>query len=191
VFLIVFFWLWPTITEISIWKFGSIKTNVEQARIYLSQLRAIEGEVSNIKAQIEAEAKSAKELQNELARLKAPRALTSDQIERMIAKLRPFAGQQFGMVTYWNTKEPREFTQQIGDAVLLAAGWKFVRAESFEVPIGVMTDIEVQLSSQASDTAKQAAQALVSAFNAEEVRASFRDEPTYTTKIEILVGVKP
>jgi len=70
-FLVVFFWLWPTITEISIWKFGSIKTNVEQARVYLSQLKAIEGEVGDIKARIEADATRPQELQTQAAKMRA------------------------------------------------------------------------------------------------------------------------
>jgi hypothetical protein len=98
-FLIVFFWLWPTITEISIGKFGSIKTNVEQARGYLNQLKAIEGEVGDIKARIEADAKSAQELQKETAKIRAdfeqaqaarqPRHLTPEQVAAIINLLKP------------------------------------------------------------------------------------------------------
>jgi hypothetical protein len=95
--LVVFFWLWPTITEISIWKFGSIKTNVEQARVYLSQLKAIESQVGDIKARIEADATRAQELQNQAAKMRAdlekeiaarqPRLINPEQRVQLVAAL--------------------------------------------------------------------------------------------------------
>jgi len=43
----------------------------EQARVYLSQLKAIEGEVGDIKARIEADATRAQELQKQAAKMRA------------------------------------------------------------------------------------------------------------------------
>jgi hypothetical protein len=61
-----FFCLWPYITEISFGKLGSIKTNVEQARAYLSQIKAIEGEVKDVKARIKVDTQRAQDQQSKL-----------------------------------------------------------------------------------------------------------------------------
>jgi hypothetical protein len=67
----VFFWLWPTITEISIWKFGSIKTNVEQAKTYLNQMKALQNQVRDITEKIAQDAQAASKLQADAAQMRA------------------------------------------------------------------------------------------------------------------------
>ena len=108
--------------------FGSIKMGALRDQFSNERIAANEAETAKAQA-------TAASAQLELAKLKAPRALDSDQIRRMIAKLLPFAGQQFAMITYWNTQEPTDFTKKIGENVLIPAGWKFVKAERFEALI--------------------------------------------------------
>ena len=163
------------------WQFYNAQQNVTQLRTTLS---TNEAETATVKA-------VAAKAQLELEKFKAPRSLTDEQILRLKDKLRPFAGQNFGMITYWNVKEPTDFTKQIGDDVLIAAGWNFIKAERGEALIGVVTGIEVELSDESVQIAKDAAYTLVSALAAEDVVATIRNEPTYTTLIKIQVGMKP
>jgi hypothetical protein len=147
-FLIVFFWLWPTITEISIGKLGSIKTNVEQARVYLSQLKTIEGEVGSIKARIEADANSAQELQKETAKIRAdfeqaqaarePRHITSEQEAAIINRLKPIPkGPVAVMAALIDSTDAKSFSEQISDT-LVKSGFTLIKSPkdylSFSVP---------------------------------------------------------
>jgi hypothetical protein len=113
-FLVVFFWLWPTITEISFWRLGSIKTNVEQARVYLSQLKAIEGEVRDIKARIEADATRAQELQKQVQ----PRLITPQQRLRLVAALSKITP-KYELTVTWKLfdEEAERFGKQILEAL--------------------------------------------------------------------------
>jgi hypothetical protein len=170
----VFFWLWPTITEISIWKFGSIKTNVEQARVYLSQLKAIESEVGDIKARIEADATRAQELQKQTAKMRAdfeqaqaarrPRHLTPEQEAGIIKRLTPVPkGPVSVMSALLDATDAKEFAVQISE-VLTNSGFKLVDPPvkwiSFSVP-GVMMCV------QDIQHAPSYAAAIQSAFNDE------------------------
>ena len=147
-FLIVFFWLWPTITEISIGKLGSIKTNVEQARVYLSQLKAIEGEVGSIKSRLEADASSALELQKETAKIRAdfeqaqaarePRHITSEQEAAIIHRLKPIPkGPVAVMAALTDSTDAKSFYEQISDT-LAKSGFTLIKSPkdylSFSVP---------------------------------------------------------
>jgi hypothetical protein len=160
-------------------KMGGIREQFSNERISANETATETAKAEAAKAQLE------------LAKFKAPRSLTDDQIAHLKDKLRPFAGQQFGMITYWDVKEPSDFTKQIGDDVLIAAGWKFHKAERFEALVGVVTGIEIQLSDQSPQSAKDAAKELVVALAAEDIVATIRSELVYTTQIEIQVGMKP
>jgi hypothetical protein len=100
-FLIVFFWLWPTITEISFGKLGSIKTNVEQVRVYLSQIKAIEGEVRDVNDRIKADATRAQE---RVAEIQRQAAITE---ERFMTERRITARDRWQMETIVHTMLPR------------------------------------------------------------------------------------
>lgn len=129
-FLVVFFWLWPTITEISFGKLGSIKTNVEQARVYLSQIKAIEGEVRDVKAQIEADATRAQKLQKAIQ----PRLITEPQRLQLVAALPQITPKSKITVT-WKLfdNEAKQFGRQIL-AALNKAGFD---AEEIRGPFGM------------------------------------------------------
>ncbi len=102
--------------------------------------------------------------------------------------MRPFAGQHFTMNTYWDVKEPSDFTKRIGKDALISAGWMYVRPDGFL--IGLVTGVEVQLSKESEFSAKAAANELVAALVAEGVNADISYDPTYKTLIVIQVGVK-
>jgi hypothetical protein len=121
----------------------------------------------------------------------APRHLANNQIARMRERLSAFSGQHFGMITYWNVKEPGDFTKELGNDVLIAAGCQFIKADAFEALVGVVTGIDVQQSDDASEPAKKAADELVAALKEEGVPATFTSEPVYKSPIKIQVGKKP
>jgi hypothetical protein len=121
----------------------------------------------------------------------APRSLTDEQIGWIRGKVAPFAGQKFGMITYWGTPEPDSLTKRIGENALIPAGWEFLKAERFEALIGIVAGIAVQISEDSTPEAKAAAEALVGALNDEGVKAIIKFEPAYKDLIKIQVGIKP
>jgi F0F1-type ATP synthase membrane subunit b/b' len=137
-FFIVFFWLWPTITEISIGKFGSIKTNVEQAKTYLNQMKDIQAQVKDIREKIGQDAQAASRLQAEAAKMRAdfdkaqaerqPRHITPDQAAKIINRLTPV---QKGPVSVSpaaiDSTDAKDFAAQISD-VLTKSGFNLVEA---------------------------------------------------------------
>lgn len=129
--------------------------------------------------------------QLELAKLKAPRTLSDEQIARIKEKVKFFEGQHFSVVTYWNLKEPTDLAKRIGDDALISSGWQYDNPPKGESFIGIVTGVEIQLSDASSDLAKQAARALSKALEAEGIDAPIRNEPTYTTLIKLSVGMKP
>ena len=148
VFLIVFFWLWPTITEISIAKFGSIKTNVEQAKTYLNQMKDIQNQVTEIKGKIERDTQAASQLQAEAAKLRAdfekaqwerqPRHITPEQAAKIINRLRPVQkGPVSVTAAFVDSTDAKDFAAQITD-VLTKAGFNLVKSPkdflSFSIP---------------------------------------------------------
>lgn len=147
-FLIVFFWLWPTITEISIAKFGSIKTNVEQAKTYLNQMKDIQSQVKEIRGTIERDTQAALQAQAEAAKLRAdfdkvqaerkPRHITPEQAAKIIERLKT---EQKGPVAvaygFTDSTDAKGFAEQIKD-VLTKAGFNVVKSPkdylSFSIP---------------------------------------------------------
>jgi F0F1-type ATP synthase membrane subunit b/b' len=147
-FLIVFFWLWPTITEISLGKFGSIKTNVEQAKTYLNQMKGIQSQVKDIREKIEQDAQAASQLQAEAAKMRTdfdkaqaerqPRHITPEQAAKIINRLTPV---QKGAVSvapaFIDSTDAKDFAAQISE-VLTKAGFNLVKAPkdvlSYSVP---------------------------------------------------------
>ena len=121
----------------------------------------------------------------------APRSLTDEQISRIRDKMVLFSGQKFKALTYWDVAEPDTITKRIGNDALIAAGWQFIKDETFTALIGVVTGIEVQTSMDSNEEMKKAASALVDALVAEHLSAQMRFEPTLKDLILLQVGVKP
>jgi F0F1-type ATP synthase membrane subunit b/b' len=157
-FLIVFFWLWPTITEIPIAKFGSIKTNVEQAKTYLNQMKNIQSQVKEIREKIEQDAQAASQAQAEAAKLRAdfekaqaerqPRHITPEQAAKIIERLKTVQKGPVA-VTYGavDSTDAKGFAEQIKD-VLAKAGFNVVNSPkdylSFSAPGAFMMVRDIQ-----------------------------------------------
>jgi hypothetical protein len=68
------------------------------------------------------------EAQLALEKFKAPRVLTDEEVQAIAKKLKPFSGQEFQIITYWEMQEPLAFANQIYAALDLA-GWKYIKLE--------------------------------------------------------------
>ncbi len=166
---------------------GSIKMGAVREQFSNERISANEAETERAKAE-------ALKAQLALEQFKAPRSLTDEQIARIIEKTRPFAGQRFGIMTYWGVKEPSDFANRIGNDALIAAGW--VSIEKFGVLVGMATGVEVQLDVESDETSKNAANELISALATENIpvtTAIIRYDPMHRYKdlIQIRIGWKP
>lgn len=166
---------------------GSIKMGAVREQFSNERISANEAETERAKAE-------AYKAQLALEQFKSPRSLTDEQIARIREKMRPFAGQRFGIITYWGVKEPSDFANRIGSDALIAAGW--VSIDKFGVLVGMATGVEVQIDVESDETTKNAANELVSALAAENIAATtiiIRYDPTHRHKdlIGIRIGWKP
>jgi hypothetical protein len=91
----------------------------------------------------------AEETKLELAKFKAPRTLTPAQQEKMIAALKPFAGQDFALAVF---QDPESLAlARMLDALLQSAGWKRVPSQ-IQREGGVMVEVEGETAATVSDS---------------------------------------
>jgi hypothetical protein len=129
----------------------------------------------------------------ELSRRLAARSLSDAQADNIEAALKPFSGQPFQIIPYWQNKESLGIANRIADS-LIAAGWQIDQPKDFTSIIGVVTGIYVSNDEGASDEVKNAVRALVEVLRANMIEASEDAEnktPAPTNKININVGIKP
>ena len=122
----------------------------------------------------------------------ADRTLTDAQVAAIAAKLKPFPGQQFEFVTYWDLKEAVNIGSRISVA-LAVAGWTFVPQKTWSAMTSRLAGVVVYDQPNSSETTKEAAIALVSALNSEDISAELRagNDTKLNNKITIAVGEKP
>lgn len=156
VFLIVFFWLWPTITEISIGKFGSIKTNVEQAKTYFNQMKEIQSQVKDMRDKIEQDTRAATQLQADAEKMRADAEKARAETARIKEQLagREFTQDQHDRVASLIEGLPRPlastmlFDSAVGNGDAKRYGGLIARALSDAVgrpidgPLGLSTCVE-------------------------------------------------
>ncbi|OFV95545.1 MAG: hypothetical protein A3H28_05815 [Acidobacteria bacterium RIFCSPLOWO2_02_FULL_61_28] len=123
----------------------------------------------------------------------ADRILTDEGVIKIAAELRPFPGQQFKIITYWESREPLALTNRIYSAII-RAGWKFIRPANRSNLIWGISGISVYVHPAATELTKKAAEALVSALDKQGLPSALRehnpkDDPT--NMIQINVGTKP
>jgi hypothetical protein len=141
--------------------------------------------------------KDAAEANLELAKLKTPRTLSSDQKRKIVASLRAFAGQKFSLAV---GQDPEQFNllEDI-KSILLSAGWIKIPAVGFgDISLGDAafafgTGVVVRFSPNASADTQGVAIALASALQSEGIGSA----PEADTRIpdaltlNVLVGSKP
>ena len=143
----------------------------------------------------------------DLAKLKTPRTLNSEQQTRISAALKPFTGQIFDIALNIDD-ESKNLLPQIEDT-MKAAGWSqidwkgasgtadinFVRAGRPIAGIASVSGVIIQMHSEQVEKMKGAASILASALDAEGISAraelGLGIPNTNATAIHILVGSKP
>lgn len=137
----------------------------------------------------------------ELDRLKAPRSLTKEQQDRIVQKMRAFAGQEFSGLVASGTPDSMALWQSIA-GVLLQAGWVHVPPTGAAVgdpaagvPAYPGHGVTLIVDAQSAEQLRQQAFGLSSALVAEGITASparnLNPSPPRPTVITIEVGTKP
>ncbi len=162
--------------------------NVAQSKIATAgaNARAEEAEEDLIGATARAQ-----EAQQALQRLKAPRAFSDETLRGFRVALKPFAGQQWAVTTFWNIKEPVNFANLLYEP-LNSAGWKLDDSGSKGgLPDG-LAGVQVLVHPQADTKVKAAAAALVAVLNKYGFNAAMKVITTSgeVNKIQINVGTK-
>jgi|SRR5580658_333672 hypothetical protein len=135
--------------------------------------------------------------EREAAKLKerfADRSLSDKQAQSIATKIRPFAGQEFDVVTYWDLPEPFKIADRIaGIMASPLAGWKYVPITQASMLLGGVAGVQVWVHPAATESVKRAANALVSALNAEGITAYIKEQNPKNPidlKIHLSVGTK-
>jgi hypothetical protein len=197
--MIPFFWLGPEITELTILKVGSFKTNAEQASKYFDEIKTIRGKVeaeeksiSDAVVSFDKEIAAARAETKQLQERLADRQLTDDQVRQVAVEVTSFTGQQFEVTTYWDIKECIAISNRIYEALQLA-NWEYLKPERGEFLMGGIAGVLVYVNPTAEDKTKNAATALVTALNNVKIAAELREQndPTPNNKIHLNIGTKP
>jgi hypothetical protein len=197
--MIPFFWLGPEITELTILKVGSFKTNAEQATRYFDEIKnirskieaedhAISAAVDSFDKEIAAARAETKAIQERLA----DRQLTDEQVAKIADSVKSFSGQELDVTTYWDLKECLAIANRIYEPLHLS-GWEYIKPERGRWLMAGISGIQVFVNPKAEDKTKSAAKALVDALKAAKLDAELRDEndPNPKNIISLNVGIKP
>jgi hypothetical protein len=199
--MIPFFWLGPEITELTILKVGSFKTNAEQATKYFEEIKTIrtkiETEAQAVNTALTALKADIAEARTETRKIKqrlADRQLTDQQVSEIFDKLTVFKGQEFSIVTYWEMREPLAFANRI-NVTLDLAGWKYIKLERAIFMMGGIEGVQVWRHPNAEERVQKAADALVAALNDTGVTTVLKlqntDNNPIDNKLTLDVGTKP
>jgi hypothetical protein len=207
--MIPFFWLGPEITELTILKVGSFKTNAEQATKYFEEIKSIrakiEAEDHAINAAVESldkEIAAARAETKQIRERMADRKVTDDQQARIVPKLLQFASQEYGGAIASGIADGRILWESLY-RTLITAGWQLVPPSSMgfgdppaAVPISPSPGVVIYLSpahqSDAGATAKALASALISeGITTNIIIGDFGDMTRRQNMIEIVIGPKP
>jgi hypothetical protein len=134
----------------------------------------------------------AQEVQEELEQIKAPRTLSDEATRAIKLALKPFAGQQWTMATFWDLKEPVNFATLLYEP-LNGAGWKYDDSGSKSVLVDGLAGVQVSVHPQADVKVKAAAAALVAVLNKYHFNAAMKLVGSINNpdNIQINVGTKP
>lgn len=199
--MIPFFWLGPEITELTILKVGSFKTNAEQATKYFDEIKTIrakiETEAQAVNTALTALKADIAEARTETQKIKqrmSDRQLTDNQVSQIADKLKPFTGQEFSIVTYWEMREPLTFSNRIYVPLDLA-GWKYIKLERATFMMGGIEGVQVWRHPNAEERVQKAADALVAALNdtgvATVLKLQSSENNPIDNKLTLDVGTKP
>lgn len=126
----------------------------------------------------------------------APRSLSDGQLSEIAKALAPFAGQEFDIVTFWDSKEPHDLTNRIYAALTSPiANWKYIKPQSGEFLLGGLEGTQIWAHPEADKQTKDAVNALIEALRKEGIATEAKEQnltnnPKHN-KIVINVGTKP
>ena len=170
-----------------------IATAERDAAAATAQAKEAESHLADAnRAASEANARAAKAAL-ELAKFKAPRTLTDAQIKVIADKLIVFVGQAFQITTYWVSHEPLGLANRIFLALQLSR-WTYIKPTGWSSPLFNEEGVFVYVHPHASESSKNAANALVSALNNAGIVSELKHADPSAKEIErisISVTAKP
>jgi len=125
----------------------------------------------------------------ELEGKQLPRRLSDEQAKRIVDKLRQFKGTRVDFIAYMKDDESLNFANDILHS-LNASGWVYVQ-ENRGFLFGIISGVIVDVADNADSRLKNAASALVSSLQSEDVAVKSSNDSTYTNKVMVTVGKKP
>lgn len=129
-----------------------------------------------------------------LEKFKAPRVLSLQEQQLIASRASKFAGQEYTITTFWDLKEPLDFSNQLHQA-LLSSGWKYIPpGEGGAFLLGGLGGVQVWVHPEADLPVKNAANALVAAL--EEIGKAptlklQNPKNAKDNKIRLNIGTKP
>ena len=137
-------------------------------------------------------AKAEKELL-ELQQNLADRSLSDEQLKSIAVELKPFSGQEYEVVAYWDSKESVAIAERINQALQLG-GWKYLPLKEWHGLFGGVVGVQIWSHPDADERTKEAVKSLVTAL----VQAGLQSEPKLQNptnnpkhnKISLSVGSK-
>ncbi len=169
------------------------ETIASEAKQAASQALADQQEIeTNLRKQEERAATAEKALL-ELKNTLADRALSDKQVITIANKLRSFAGQEYEVTAYWDSKESVGIANRI-HAALRQAHWKYLSPDVRHSMFGGVIGVLVWRHPDADESTKKATDSLISALTAEGIEAAPRlqnpvNNPKHN-KIALSVGAK-
>ncbi len=143
---------------------------------------------------VEQAERTAAEAKLALERFKAPRVLSPQEQQLIVSKISKYGGQEYLLTTFWDLKEPLDFSNQLHQT-LLTAGWKYIppgKGGSFL--LGGLAGVQVWVHPEADPAVKDAANALVSALEKIGQSPTLKLKNSQNAKdntIHLNIGTKP
>jgi multidrug efflux pump subunit AcrA (membrane-fusion protein) len=169
-----------------------------KAELFRLDIAKAQESAAKAQAQVAGATAEAAKANLELAKLKTPRSLSSEQQQRIIAKLRPFPGQKFCFAAY---PDPEALALMHAiEAILTSSGWIRTPSQIGDVEVdgaGITygSGVEVHIAPADLDGLKTVLAILVAALSAEGLPSVAHTNPQMTGKspktINIVVGKKP
>lgn len=203
--MIPFFWLAPGITEFTITKIGSFKTNAEEAFKYFEEIKTIRAKIETEAQAVNAAVTTLKtdiaQAQGETEKLKerlSPRHLTDEQVTEVANSVRKYAGQKASVMTYWDNQECAGLAHRIFET-LRSANWDMGSSDQVSFSPGswrrppppgprLKNGIVINVNSPPEKT-QNAAKALVDALNQAKMDADESYVETQWSRDDIIIAI--
>jgi hypothetical protein len=172
---------------------GKTEKEANGAEMAASNALRIAREARQEADSFEKEIASAKEAVAKTEEKLADRTLTDKQVKFIASKLKQYAGQEYNVTAYWDSKESVGIANRIHQA-LQFANWKIVDTDKWRGLMGGVIGVFVAYHPEADERTQQAAKALVTALSLEGIEAepqieNAKSNPKHN-KISVTIGSK-